>query len=74
LQWQKVTCIDVYAWDRVMAVNPRGSFLMVKHAAPHIIARRYGKIINSSLGTAFRGIPSFLHHVASLHFHAPELT
>jgi hypothetical protein len=29
----------------------------VKHAAPHMIARRYGKIINIGSGTAFRGIP-----------------
>jgi NAD(P)-dependent dehydrogenase (short-subunit alcohol dehydrogenase family) len=48
-----------------MAVNLRGSFLMVKHAAPHMIARRYGKIINIGSGTAFRGIPSFLHYVTS---------
>ena len=57
LPWQKVTEIDVDTWDKVMAVNLRGSFLMVKHAAPHMIARRYGKIINIGSGTAFRGIP-----------------
>jgi NAD(P)-dependent dehydrogenase (short-subunit alcohol dehydrogenase family) len=62
---QKVTDIDVDTWDKVMAVNLRGSFLMVKHAAPHMIARRYGKIINVGSGTAFRGIPSFLHYVTS---------
>lgn len=65
LPWQKVTEIDVDTWDKVMAVNLRGSFLMVKHAAPHMIARRYGKIINIGSGTTFRGIPSFLHYVTS---------
>ena len=38
---------------------------MVKHAAPHMIARGYGKIINIGSGTAFRGIPNFLHYVTS---------
>ena len=62
---QNVTEIDVDTWDKVMAVNLRGSFLMVKHAAAHMIARRYGKIINIGSGTVFRGIPSFLHYVTS---------
>jgi NAD(P)-dependent dehydrogenase (short-subunit alcohol dehydrogenase family) len=65
LPWQKVTEIDVGIWDKVMAVNLRGPFLMVKHAAPHMIARGYGKIINIGSGTAFRGIPNFLHYVTS---------
>src|ERR1700722_4070351 len=48
LQEQKVTDIDVALWDRVMAVNVRGVFLMAKHVAPHMIAQKYGKIINIS--------------------------
>ena len=51
LQEQKVTEIDVALWDRVMAVNIRGVFLMTKHVAPHMIAQKYGKIINISSGT-----------------------
>jgi NAD(P)-dependent dehydrogenase (short-subunit alcohol dehydrogenase family) len=62
---QKVTEIDAETWDKVMAVNLRGPFLMVKHAAPHMIAQRYGKIINIGSGTAYRGIPWFLHYVTS---------
>ena len=48
-----------------MAVNLRGPFLMVKHVAPHMIARGYGKIINIGSGTAYRGIPMMLHYVTS---------
>jgi NAD(P)-dependent dehydrogenase (short-subunit alcohol dehydrogenase family) len=59
------TEIDVALWDRVMAVNVRGPFLMVKHVAPHMIARGYGKIINIGSGTAYRGIPRMLHYVTS---------
>jgi NAD(P)-dependent dehydrogenase (short-subunit alcohol dehydrogenase family) len=60
-----VTDIDVDLWDKVMAVNVRGLFLMTKHVAPHMIARKYGKIINIGSGTAARGIPDFSHYVTS---------
>jgi len=62
---QKVTEIDVDLWDRVMAINIRGVFLMTKHVAPHMIAQKYGKIINISSGTVARGIPNFSHYVTS---------
>ena len=48
-----------------MGVNVRGSFLMAKHVAPHMIERKYGKIINIGSGTAFRGIPWLLHYSTS---------
>lgn len=57
--------IDVVLWDKVMAVNLRGPFLMAKHAVPAMIARKYGKIINISSGTAYKGMPSMLHYVTS---------
>src|SRR5690348_1900070 len=41
---------DVELWDRVMAINVRGSYLMVRHVAPHMMARRRGKIINIASG------------------------
>src|SRR5467141_1251847 len=65
LQETKCTEIDGELWDKVMAVNLRGPFLMVKHVAPHMIAQGYGKIINIGSGTALRGIPWFLHYVTS---------
>jgi NAD(P)-dependent dehydrogenase (short-subunit alcohol dehydrogenase family) len=65
LQEEKCTDIEAALWDRVMAVNLRGPFLMVKHVAPHMMAQGYGKIINIGSGTAFKGIPRFLHYVTS---------
>jgi NAD(P)-dependent dehydrogenase (short-subunit alcohol dehydrogenase family) len=62
---QKVTEIDTALWDRVMAINIRGVFLMTKHVAPHMIAQKYGKIVNISSGTVARGIPNFAHYVTS---------
>jgi NAD(P)-dependent dehydrogenase (short-subunit alcohol dehydrogenase family) len=65
LQETKCTEIDAALWDKVMAVNLRGPFLMVKHVAPHMTAQGYGKIINIGSGTAFRGIPWMLHYVTT---------
>jgi len=48
-----------------MGINIRGPFLMVKHTAPHMIARKYGKIVNIGSGTVARGIPDFSHYVTS---------
>ena len=57
--------LDVELWDRVMAVNARGPFLMVKHVLPHMKAQGYGKIINISTGMALRGVPGMLHYATS---------
>lgn len=65
LHEQKFTEIEVDVWDKVMAVNLRGPFLMAKHVAPEMAKRRYGKIINIGSGTAVRGIPWLMHYVTS---------
>src|SRR3974377_1947 len=65
LQEQKCTEIDTAVWDKGMAVNLRGPFLMVKHVVPRMQAQGYGKIINIGSGTAHRGIPWMLHYVTS---------
>jgi NAD(P)-dependent dehydrogenase (short-subunit alcohol dehydrogenase family) len=65
LQETKCTEIDADLWDKVMAVNLRGPFLMVKHVAPHMTAQGYGKIINIGSGTAYRGVPWMLHYVTT---------
>lgn len=54
--------IDVDLWDRIMAVNVRGSFLMAKHVGPTMIERGYGKIVNISSGTAYKGQPKLMTH------------
>ncbi len=56
---------DAETWDRVMAVNTRGPFLMVKHVAPHMMQRRTGKIINIASGAAYKGVPRMLPYVTS---------
>ena len=56
---------DVETWDKVMAINVRGPYLMVRHVAPHMIARKTGKIINIASGTAYKGTPRMLPYVTS---------
>lgn len=42
-------------WDRIMAVNPRGVFLMSKYSLPHMLARGGGSIVNISSGSGLLG-------------------
>jgi NAD(P)-dependent dehydrogenase (short-subunit alcohol dehydrogenase family) len=57
--------IDVETWDRVQAINVRGSFLTVKHIAPLMIEQKQGKIINIGSGVAYKGMPEMLHYATS---------
>jgi len=38
---------------------------MVKHVAPHMKARKSGKIINIASGAAYKGVPRMLPYVSS---------
>lgn len=52
-------------FDKVMAVNVRGSFECVKAVVPHMRKQGYGKIVNVASGTVFKGPPMLLHYVTS---------
>jgi len=56
---------DADLWDKIMAVNVGGSYLMVRHVAPHMIERRTGKIINIASGAPYKGVPRMLPYVTS---------
>ena len=58
--------IDVETWDRVMTVNVRGTWLVVRALAG--LLRRSeagGRIVNLASDTALWGAPRLLHYVAS---------
>jgi NAD(P)-dependent dehydrogenase (short-subunit alcohol dehydrogenase family) len=57
--------IDEEEWDRVMAVNVRGTFQCAKAVAPVMIENKKGRIVNIASGTAFKGTPNLLHYVTS---------
>jgi len=56
---------DAELWDRVMAINVRGPYFMVRHVSPHMIAQKSGKIINIASGAAYKGVPRMLPYVTS---------
>jgi 3-oxoacyl-[acyl-carrier protein] reductase len=41
-----ITDIEEAEWDKVMAVNLKGSFLMTKAVLPYMIKQNYGRIVN----------------------------
>jgi NAD(P)-dependent dehydrogenase (short-subunit alcohol dehydrogenase family) len=57
--------IDIATWDRVMAVNVRGTWLMTRAALPYLKASGHGKVVNIASDTALWGAPRLLHYVAS---------
>lgn len=65
LKMQPFTEIAVEEWDRLMAVNVRGVFLCAKAVVPEMRRNKWGRIINISSGTVFKGTPNFLHYVVS---------
>ena len=56
--------IDLETWDRVMAVNVRGTWLVTRAATPALRASR-GKVVNIASDAALWGAPQRLHYVAS---------
>jgi 3-oxoacyl-[acyl-carrier protein] reductase len=53
------------AWDRVIAVNLTGQFLMCRAVIPYMRKNRYGKIINvSSMGAIHPPAPIVHYHAA----------
>ena len=65
LEFKSFLEIDEAEWDRVMEVNLRGVFTCVKAVVPEMRRNGYGKIVNISSGTVFKGTPMMLHYVSS---------
>jgi len=57
--------IDEAAWDRMLEVNAKSVFLSIKAVIPHMMAARYGKIVNISSRSGKEGMPGLSHYAAS---------
>jgi len=57
--------ISVAEWRRMQDVNAMGPFLCAKAVAPHMRRQQFGRIVNITSGTAFKGAPFMLDYVAS---------
>jgi 3-oxoacyl-[acyl-carrier protein] reductase len=57
--------LPIEEWDRLMAVNLKGTFLCCRAVFPQMKAQGKGKIINVSSVSAYTGGGSFIHYVTS---------
>jgi NAD(P)-dependent dehydrogenase (short-subunit alcohol dehydrogenase family) len=57
--------IDEAAFDRVLGVNVKGTWLAIRALVPLMKERGKGKIVNLASDTALWGAPVLLHYVAS---------
>ena len=57
--------IDAGEWRKVMEVNTLGVFLCCRACVPHMRAAGGGRIINLASGAPLKGVPLFLHYIAS---------
>ena len=52
-------------WDRAMAVNGKGTFLVSRAAVPHLIAAGGGAIVNQGSVAAMVAVPNFASYCAA---------
>lgn len=60
--WHEISEDD---WDRMLAVNLKTQFLCCKAAYPHMRARGWGRMINISSVTFWKGHEGLAHYVAA---------
>ena len=53
----RVVDMDRADWDRTLAVNVTGAFLCAKHAVPHMLERKSGRIVNITSIAGLMGYP-----------------
>lgn len=57
--------ISLAEWDRIMAVNLRGTFCCTQAVVPEMKRLGYGKIVNIASTTVFTGTAGYGHYVGS---------
>lgn len=62
---KRVHEISVEEWDRLMAVNARGPWLVARAVLPAMLAAGEGRIVNIASDAALYGSPRLAHYVAS---------
>jgi 3-oxoacyl-[acyl-carrier protein] reductase len=62
-----LTELTVEAWDRIMAVNARGPFMLCREAIPHLKQHEISFIINVNSVVGVKGYPNQAAYSASKH-------
>ena len=65
LELKPFDLISAEEWRGVMEVNTLGVFLCCRACVPHMRRGGYGRIINLASGAPLKGVPLFLHYIAS---------
>jgi NAD(P)-dependent dehydrogenase (short-subunit alcohol dehydrogenase family) len=61
----EIESIPVDAWDKVMAINARGPFLMARAAVPYMKAQQWGRIVSMSSVAGVYALPQRAAYSAS---------
>ena len=61
----KIEDIDAAEWDKIFAVNCKGTFLFIKHVVPLMKSQRSGKIVNYSSKSGKTGSALMAHYSAA---------
>jgi meso-butanediol dehydrogenase/(S,S)-butanediol dehydrogenase/diacetyl reductase len=61
----KLVDLEEDEWDREIDINAKGVYLVTRAVAPHMIAARYGKIVNISSLAGKEGLAGETHYCAS---------
>jgi (+)-trans-carveol dehydrogenase len=67
LTWGKLWELTEEQWDQTIDVNLKGVWLTLKAVVPHMIERRYGRIVVVSSTAGLHGYANISHYVASKH-------
>ena len=57
--------IPVEEWRRLMEINIMGVALCCKAVSPQMRKQKWGRIVNLASGAPLKGVPLFLHYIAS---------
>jgi NAD(P)-dependent dehydrogenase (short-subunit alcohol dehydrogenase family) len=63
----KFTDMDDALWEQIMRVNATGPYLCCKAVVPHMIAQKWGRIVNIASIAALSGLPYSVAYSASKH-------
>jgi len=64
-QFRRLEEIATDEWDRILDVNLKGTFLMMREAMPHLKASKRGRVVNISSDAGKRGFPLLAAYCAS---------
>ncbi len=65
MTWSPVVNLSEEEWDRVVGITLKGTFLVTRALAPHMMQRRAGKIVNIASGLGHTPVIEVGHYAAA---------